>query len=221
VRAGQVGQRDVQPPGRLEEHLGARVLGQLGEPRVPLARLARREALEAEPVAGQPGDGERGRERGRAGDGGNPDSGGRGGGGDPVAGVADPGHPGIRHDEDVLAGLQLGDELPGPVRLDLVVIGHDAAGNRHVQVIGQPPGAAGVLSGHDVSAGQFSGQPGGRVLRPANRHGRENQRADSVSGLITFRAVSDPHWGFPPHTMAFDDRDEGRRAGHGPRRRRP
>jgi hypothetical protein len=33
--------------------------------------------------------------------------------------------------------------------------------------------------------------------------------------------VSAPHPGFPPHTMTFDDRDQRRRPGHGPRRLQP
>ena len=65
--------------------------------------LARREALEAEPVGGQPGDGERGGHRGRAWHRGHPDPGRRRGGHQPVAGVADGGHPGVGDDEHVPA----------------------------------------------------------------------------------------------------------------------
>jgi len=105
VRGGQFGQRHRQPAAGLEEHLRPAVLGQLGEPPGPLARAARRETLEAEPVGGQPGDGQCGGHRRRARQRGHPQAG-RGRRRDqPVPGIADSGGARVGDEQDVLARL--------------------------------------------------------------------------------------------------------------------
>jgi hypothetical protein len=107
VRGRELGQRHRQPAAGLEVDLGAAVRGQFGEAPLALARAPGRETLETEPVGGQPGDGQRGRHRGRAGQRGDPDAGRRRGGHQPVARIADPGHARVGHQQHVLAGLQI------------------------------------------------------------------------------------------------------------------
>ena len=63
---GHRGEGVVEPVRGLEVDEGAALAGDLAQPGQPLARLARQEALEAEPVDGQPGQRERGEHGGRA-----------------------------------------------------------------------------------------------------------------------------------------------------------
>jgi len=149
-----------EPARRLEEHLGAGVGGEVGEPPFPLARLAGREPLEAEPVRGQAGNRERGRDRGWPRDRGHRDPCRRGGGDQAVAGVADPWHPGIGDHEDVPARLELAHQVGGAARLDDVVVRDDAPGQPHAQRRGEAAHPAGVLCGYHVGAFQFRRQPG-------------------------------------------------------------
>jgi len=126
----------VKPPRRLEEHLGPGIGCQFREPGRALAAPARREALEAEPVRRQPGDGQRRGQGRRAGDGGDPDPGGDRRGDDPVARVADARHARVGDDQHVLARLQVLDQFSGTARLDHVVVGDHPAGDLDAQVRG-------------------------------------------------------------------------------------
>ena len=65
-RLGHRRQRGLGAVRGLEEHHRALLVAQRGQPPGALARLARQEALEAEPVDRQPGDRQRGEHRGRA-----------------------------------------------------------------------------------------------------------------------------------------------------------
>ena len=72
-RLGHRGQRRLGAVRRLEEHHRPLLGGQVRRAGGPLARLARQEALEAEPVHRQPGHGQRGEHRGGPGHGGDGD----------------------------------------------------------------------------------------------------------------------------------------------------
>jgi hypothetical protein len=194
VRRAELAQGDVQAAGRLEEDLGAGVGGQFREARLALAWLARREALEAEPVRRQPRDSQGGRQRRGAGNRGDPQPGLGRGRHDPVAGVADAWHPGVGHHEHVLAVLQLLDELLRAACLDDVVVGDHPPADPHVQFRGEAAHPAGVLGRHHVGAGELSGQPGRGILRAADRDAGEDQRALSpIARSRAFGAMTCPH----------------------------
>jgi len=225
VRAPELRQGRGEPARGLEEHLRASVGRQFGEPPFPLARLAWRESLEAEPVRGQAGDGERRGHRGRAWHRGNPDARRRGRGDEPVAGVADARHPGVGDHEHVLARLELGHQFRGSACLDDVVIRDHARGEPHIERRGQAAGPAGILGRYNIGDFEFRGQPGRGVLDSADGDGCKCQNAGAgltcaYLFVIMFGLASAPHPGFPPHSMAFDDRDSGRPAGHGTRGQR-
>ena len=119
VRAERLGHRGQRRRGavrRLEEHHRALLVAQRGQPPAALARLAGQEALEAEPVDRQPGHGQRGEHRGRAGDGGDRDAALDRGGHQPVAGVGHRRHPGVGDQQHPLAGLERLDERRGAGR---------------------------------------------------------------------------------------------------------
>jgi hypothetical protein len=160
VRGRELGQRVRQPAAGLEVDLGAAVTGQFGEAPLAFARPPGRKPLEAEPVGGQPGDGQRGRHRGRPGQGGDPDARRRGRGDQPVARIADPGGARVGYQQDILAGLQVAQQTRGPAGLDRVVVGDDARLQRDVEAGREPAHAAGVLGRDDRGLGEFGRQPG-------------------------------------------------------------
>ena len=177
VRGGEPGQRRREPAAGLEEDLGTAVPGQLGEAPGPLALAARREPLEAEPVGGQPGDGQRRRHRGRARQGGHPQPGRGRGGDEPVAGIADPRGARVGDEQDVPAGLELAEQFGGAARLDRVVVGDDPGLQLDVQARGQPAHPAGVLGRDQAGPGELGHQPGRGVVGPADGHRGERQHA--------------------------------------------
>src|SRR5690242_633161 len=174
---GQFGQRGARPAGRLEEHQGPRLGRQLGEPARPRPVPPRREALEAEPVAGQPGHRERRGHRGGARQHGHSQPGGSGGGDQPVPGIAHPRHARVGDQQHIVAGHERGQQPGHPVLLDIVVVGHGPPGGRDAQRGGQPAHPAGVLGRDDGRPGQRRRQPGGGVLGAPDRRRRHDQRA--------------------------------------------
>jgi hypothetical protein len=155
VRGREFGQRAREPAAGLEVDLGAVVAGQFGEAPLAFAGPPGREPLEAEPVGGQAGDGQRGRHRGRPGQCRDPDARRRGRGDEPVAGIADPGGACVGDQEDVLAGLQLAEQAGGPARFDRVVVRDDARPQRDIQARREPAHSAGVLGRDDHGPAQF------------------------------------------------------------------
>jgi len=180
VRGGELGQRDGHPAGGLEVDLGAGVGGKFGEATGPLALAPRREALEAEPVGGQPGDGQRGRHRGRPGQRRHPQAG-RGRGRDqPVARVADGRGARVGDEQDVLARLQVLEQARRASRLDRVVIGDHPRLELDVQAGREPADPAGVLGRDQGGLSELGHQPGGRVFGPADGGRRQRQHAALV-----------------------------------------
>ena len=177
---GELGQRLRQPAAGLEVDLGAAVVGQLGEAPGPLALAARRKPLEAEPVGGQPGDGQRRRHRRRTRQGGHPQAGLGRGGDEPVAGITDPRGARVGDEQDVPARLQLAEQVDRAARLHGVVVGDDAGLELDVQARRQPAHAAGVLCRDQGGLGEFGRQPPGRVLGPADRDRRQRQHAAAL-----------------------------------------
>ncbi len=106
----QIGQRLAEAVRRLEEHHRARLACQRRQRASPLAGAARQEALEAEPVDRQPGDRDRGRDRGRPGKCGHVDAFGDGGGNESIARVRHRRHAGIADHQHVLAAAQRFDQ---------------------------------------------------------------------------------------------------------------
>jgi hypothetical protein len=156
----ELGQRARQPAGRLEKDLGAAVGGELGEAPGALARAPGRKPLEAEPVGGQPGHGQRGGHRGRPRQRRHPDARGRGRRDQAVARIADPWGARVGDQQDILARLQLAQQRRGPARLHRVVVGNHAGPQFDVQARRQPAQAAGVLGRDDGSSGELGRQPG-------------------------------------------------------------
>jgi hypothetical protein len=180
VRDGQLGQRDGHPAAGLEVDLGAGLGGKLGEAGGPLALTPGREALEAEPVGGQPGDGQRGRHRGRPGQRRNPQAGLGRGRHQPVARVADGRRARVGDEQDVLACLQLLEQARRAPRLDRVVVGNHPRLELDVQAGGQPADPARVLGRDQGGLGELGRQPDGRVFGPADRGRRQRQHAALV-----------------------------------------
>ena len=129
-RLGHRRERVVQPVRRLEEDHRAALVGQQLERPGALARLARREALEAEPVGRQAGQGERGQHGARSGRRRDRQPGGDGGADHPEAGVGHGRHAGVRHDDDGAARRRRPSSSSADA-LDLVVLVEaDAPGRR-------------------------------------------------------------------------------------------
>jgi hypothetical protein len=160
VRGHKLAERLGQSLGRLEVHLGASVPGQVREPPAALARPPGRESLEAEPVGGQPRDGQRRRHRGRSGQRRHPDALLRGRGDEPVAGIADPRGSRVGDQQDVLARLQVIEQPGGALRLDRVIVRNQAGPQLDVQARREPAHPAGVLGRDDGGPGEFGRQPG-------------------------------------------------------------
>jgi len=177
VRGGEPGQRDGHPAAGLEVDLGAGVGGELGEAAGPLALAPGREALEAEPVGGQPGDGQRGRHRGRPGQRRHPQAGRGRGGHEPVARIADGRGACVGDEQDVLARPQVLKQARRASRLDRVVVGDDPRLELDVQAGGEPADPARVLGRDQGGLGELGRQPGGRVFGPADGGRRQRQHA--------------------------------------------
>ena len=124
----------VEPVRRLEEDHRPGFAGQAGEGAGPLPGLAREEALEAEAVDGQAGDGERHEDGGRARDAGHPDAGLDGGAHQPVAGIGHRRHPGVGDDEDALPQPEPLDEVGRARGLVVLVEGQDPSRGLDPQV---------------------------------------------------------------------------------------
>ena len=99
------------------------------QPAGALPRLAGQEALEAEPVDRQTGDGQRGQHRRRPGDAGDADPVLDRGGDQPVAGVGHARHPGVGDEHDPLAGDQRLQQHRRPRALVALEVGHHPAGH--------------------------------------------------------------------------------------------
>jgi hypothetical protein len=182
VRGGELGQRDGHPAAGLEVDLGAGVGGKLGEAAGPLALAPGREALEAEPVGRQPGDGKRGRHRGRPGQRRDPQAGLGRGGHQPVARVADGRGARVGDEQDVLARLQILEQARRAPRLDRVVVGDHPRLELDVQAGREPADPAGILGRDQSGLGEFGRQPDGRVFGPAD--GRRRQRQHAALGRL-------------------------------------
>ena len=182
-RRGQLTQGHPGPLAGLEEHQGAGLGGQLGEPAAPPDVLGRREALEAEPVAGQAGHGQRGGHRGRPGQ--HPDPGARLGRGrhQPVPGVADRGHARVRDQQHVLALAEHAEELVTAAPLDRVPVRDDPAGQLDAEGGGQPPQPPGVLRRYHGRRGEGLCEQGRRVAGPPDGHRGHRERAESARGI--------------------------------------
>src|SRR6185312_11289485 len=161
----------------LEEHHGPRLGGQPGEPPSPRPVPPGREALEAEPVAGQPGHRERRGHRGGARQHGHPQPGGSGGGDQPVPGIAHPRRARVGDQQHVIAGPQRGQQPGHPLLLDVVVVGHGPPGQRDAERGGEPAHPAGVLGRDDRRRGQRRRQPRRGVPGAPDRRRRHDQRA--------------------------------------------
>ena len=174
---GQLAESAAEPPRRFEEHQGARLVREFGETARAVARSARRKALEAEAVAGQACHGEGRRHRGRPGQGGHPDSR-RGRRLDhPVAGIADTGHSGVGHKQNVAARLQLGQQPLHPPLLYGLVTRHDRSRQAHPKVGGEPADPPGVLGRYHASVGERVGEARGSVACAPDRRGGDEQGA--------------------------------------------
>jgi len=180
VRGGELGQRDGHPAAGLEVDLGAGLGGILGEAAGPLALAPGREALEAEPVGGQPGHGQRGRHRGRPGQRRHPQAGLGRGGHEPVARVADGRGARVGDEQDVLPRLQVLKQARRAPRLDRVVVGDHPRLELDVQAGGEPADPARVLGRDQGGLGELGHQPGGRVFGPAYGGRRQRQHAALV-----------------------------------------
>src|SRR5580692_3019758 len=173
---GESRERRGEPARGFEEDQRPLLSRQAGEPAGPLARPARRESLEAEPVAGQAGDGEcRGHGRGSR-----------------QHADPDTGHAGVRHQQDVAAGQQLGQQPGHPCCLDVVVVRDHAAGQPHAERAGQPAHPAGVLGRHYRRLAERGDQPRRGVLRRADRHRGKRKRPARAAFLSPIRAT---FWG--------------------------
>ena len=176
-RLGHRGQGGLGAVRGLEEHHGALLVGQVGEPAGALARLARQEALEAEPVDRQPRHRERGQHRRRTGYGDHVDAGLERRGDQPVAGVGDARHAGVGHQQHPLAGQQRLDQGRRAGRLVALEVGDHPAADGHAEVAGEPRQPPGVLGGDHVGRRELVGQPRRRVVDPSDRGRSEHQHA--------------------------------------------
>jgi hypothetical protein len=143
----------------LEEDHGPALVAQLRERAAPLAGLARQEALEAEPVHGHTGDRQGHENRARPGHAGHRDPDPDRGAHQPVPGVRDRRHPGIRHKDDAVTLEEPVDELARPGRLVVLVVADRLATRLDLEVGGEPTQPSGVLSSQHVGPGQLVAEP--------------------------------------------------------------
>ena len=173
-RLGHRGQRRLGAVRRLEEHHRPRLAGEVRQTPGPLAGLARQEALEAEPVDRQPGHGERGQHRRRAGYGDHVDARLQRRDDEPVARVGDARHARVGDQQHPLAGQHRLDQGGGARRLVALEVGHHPTPDGHAEVARQPRQPAGVLGGDHVGRGELVGEPWATRRR---RVRSESQRA--------------------------------------------
>ena len=140
------------------------------------------------------------------------DPGRRGRGDEPVAGVADAGHPGVGDDEHVLALSQLVDQLRGAACLDHVVVRHHPAGDPHVQRRRRAgaPGGCPRRRSRRRSASSAASRAEASSGRPMGTAAERQDSGTPCRGpVLTCRSAprdsfrrrrSTPHPGFPPHT---------------------
>ncbi len=188
VRAERLGHRGQRRRGavrRLEEHHRPRLVAQRGQPAAALPRLARQEALEAEPVDRQPGHRQRGQHGGRTRDGGHRDAPLDGRRDQPVAGVGDRRHPGVGDEQHPLAALQRLDEHRGARRLVALEVGHHPAADA------RPRGRRTAARSRRVSSAATTSAPasssasrGGASRDPADRGRREHEHAAARRGRL-------------------------------------
>jgi len=126
------------PVRGLEEDQRAGLGGERREAGATLTGLAWQEALEAEPVAGQAGQGERGGHRARAGRGAHRDTGVEGGAYQPEPGVGDAGHATVGHHSDHLPGAERVDQFGRTPLLVALEVGDHPAADRDAQVVREP-----------------------------------------------------------------------------------
>ena len=176
-RLGHRRQRRLGAVRCLEEDHRALLRGQGGEPPPALARLARQEALEAEPVDRQPADGQRGQHGAGSGDGRDAYVVLDRGHDQPVARVGHARHPRVGHQHDPLAGQQRLEQRGRAGLLVALEVGHDPTGQRDPEVGAQPLEPPGVLGRDDVGAGELGGQPRWRVAGLPDRGAREDEDA--------------------------------------------
>ena len=173
--------------GRLKEDHGAFLAGQLLQGAALLARLTRQEALEAEAVRGKTGQGEGGEHRRGTGGHGDGDTRLRCRGDEPVAGVGDGGHPGIRDHEDALAGSGRLDQLAGALALVVLVEGDDAPGYVDAQALSEVEQPTRVLGRDEVGLGESRAQPLRGIRDVADRRGRQRNDAGARGGRCLLR----------------------------------
>ena len=117
----------------------------------------------------------------------------------PVAGIADAGHPGVGDQQDVLAGDELGQQRRRPARFHVVVVGHDPAGQPDAERGGEPAQPPGVLGRDQAGRAESGAEPGRGIGRLADRHGRDRQRAASArAGPVASPAPAYPRGAVAP-----------------------
>ena len=169
-------QSGAQTPRGLEEDHRARLRLEPTDRRGQLARLARQKALEAEPVRGQPRNGQS-RQHG-----GGPrnhfDVGARTRGErhEPVSGVGNRRHAGVAHDHDSLPLARKVKENGSPTGLVVLVEREDPSTDRDAEPTGEIEEAPGVLGGDDVGPLKLAAQASRRVLVVADRRRSQNYR---------------------------------------------
>ena len=142
--------------------------------RTPSAVLAWGEAQEREVPHPQAGQCQSGRHRGRARQACHRHSSTTGSDDQREPGIGDGGHAGVCHHQHAPTLLGLLDEELRPLGLVVVEVGVDSTGNLHSQRVRERPGAASILRGHDVCAGQSVDQPHRSIQRIAQRRGRQD-----------------------------------------------
>ena len=100
----------------------------------------------------------------------------------PVAGVADAGHAGIGHEQDIVSGGQLGEQARDALTLDVVVVRQHPACQPHAERRSEPAQAPGVFGRDHLSRRERAREPGRGVTRLADRDSRDRQRAARLAG---------------------------------------
>src|SRR3954454_13581570 len=158
----------------------------------PLAAPPRQEPLEAEAVAGQPGDRQRRRHRGGAGHRGHEHAGVDRRPHQRVAGIGHRRHAGVGQQQDRLPVGERGQQARQPRALHRLVEGHDPPGERDLQIRGQAVQPPGVLDGQDVGRGHRRAQPRSDVARLPQRGAPENQPSRHDGQPVTVGASGLP-----------------------------
>lgn len=173
----------VEPVRGLEEDHGAALVGDLAQSAETFARLSRKEALEAETVDGQRGQGKSREHCGRAGDRGDLDVLLHGCGHEPVAGIGDGRHPGVRDQQDAGTAGQCLDEFGRTGRLIALEVGHDPPRGVDAERLREAAQPSGVLGGDHIGRLQFGGEAWRGVRHIADGGSCEYQRSSRSSHM--------------------------------------